>query len=122
MIGGTSENDMSQPKILFVGGLVAMGFDATGQFLLTVTHSGRGLFSVGSWQRVARDTNRAYPENGKAMGIGPIQGQTIPVAERDENGGQMNLVSPDGKFHLLGESDGITITEMSREPQPDPHR
>jgi hypothetical protein len=32
---------MNDTKTLFVGGLVAMGFDASGQYLLTVTHSGR---------------------------------------------------------------------------------
>jgi hypothetical protein len=55
---------MTQPKHLFVGGLVAMGFDATGQFLLTVSHSGRGVFAVGTWERVARDTELAYPDAG----------------------------------------------------------
>ena len=108
---------MGKPKTLLVGGLVAIGFDATGQFLLTVTHSGRGVFSVGSWQRIARDTSPAYPENGKAIGIGPLQGQVIPVAERDENREQINLMSPDGRFRVVGESDGITIIEMNTELQ-----
>ena len=52
---------MNKPKYLLVGGLVAMGFDRSGQFLFTVTHSGRGVFSVGDWQRVARDHALAYP-------------------------------------------------------------
>lgn len=95
-----------------IGGLVAMGFDVTGRFLLTVSHSGRGVFSAVTWQRVARDTMLAYPQNGKAVGIGPIDGQFIEVAERNETREQMIVMSPDGKYRLLGESDGITITEQ----------
>jgi len=37
---------MTYPKYLFVGGLVAMGFDPSGKFLLTITHSGRGVFAT----------------------------------------------------------------------------
>ena len=88
-----------------------MGFDVTGRFLLTVTHSGRGVFEVGSWERVARDKTLAYPDAGKAVGIGPIDGQLIEVSERDERQDQITMRSPDGRFELLGESDGITITE-----------
>ncbi len=90
-----------------------MGFDATGQFLPTVTHSGRGVFAVGTWERVARDTQLAYPDGGKAIGIGPIEGQVIEVWERDERRDQIAVRSPDGKFRLVGESDGITISELS---------
>jgi hypothetical protein len=102
---------MSEPKYLFVGGLVAMGFDATGRYLLTVTHSGRGVFAVGTWERVARDPKLAYPDVGKAVGIGPIDGQVIEVHERDERREQIAMKSPDGRFQLLGDSEGIAITE-----------
>jgi len=88
-----------------------MGFDATGSFLLTVSHSGRGVFAVGTWERVARDSELAYLDAGKAVGIGPIHGQVIEVLERDERREQIVMQSPGGRFHLLGESDGITITE-----------
>jgi hypothetical protein len=101
---------MSLPTHLLVGGLVAMGFDATGKYLLTVSHSGRGVFSVGTWERVARDPALAYPNDGKAVGIGPIGGQVIAVLERDERRERIELPSPDGRYHLIGESDGITIT------------
>ena len=60
--------------LIHVGGLVAVGFDPTGQFLLTVSHSGSGLFKVGTWERVARDPTLAYSAAGKAVGIGPIDG------------------------------------------------
>lgn len=104
---------MTKPKYLFVGGLVAMGFDPSGKFLLTVTHSGRGVFATETWERVARDPTLAYPDAGKAVGIGPIDGQLIDVQERDERREQIVMQSPDGRFRLLGESEGITISEQS---------
>ena len=93
-----------------IGGLVAMGFDATGKYLLTVSHSGRGVFSIDTWERVARDAQLSYPEDGKALGVGPLEGQVIEVLERDETREQIEMKSPDGKHLLVGESDGITIT------------
>jgi hypothetical protein len=101
---------MSAPKHLPVGGLVAIGFDESGKFLLTVSHSGRGVFSTDTWERVARDAALAYPEDGKALGIGPLDGQVIEVMERDETRDLIGMESPDGRYHLIAESDGITIT------------
>jgi len=100
---------MSQPKYLLVGGLVAMGFDASGKFLLTVSHSGRGVFSTDTWERVARDYGLSYPDGGKALGIGPLEGQVIKVEQRDQTRECIEMKSPDGKYRLVGESDGITI-------------
>ena len=111
---------MSQAKYLFVGGLVAMGFDASGRFLLTVTHSGRGVFAVGTWERVARDPKLAYPDAGKAVGIGPIDGQMVEVQERDERQEQISMKSPGGRFQLLGDSEGISITELDAAPNVGP--
>jgi hypothetical protein len=87
-----------------------MGFDSTGKFLLAVSHSGRGVYSTDTWDRVARDTRLAYPVDGKAIGIGPIEGEVISVEEKDETRDRMEMDSADGRFHLLGESDGITVT------------
>ncbi len=95
-----------------------MGFDSSGKFLLTVTHSGRGVFAVGSWERVARDATLAYPDGGKAVGIGPIAGQIIEVQERDERRDRITMCSPGGSLHLIGESDGITISEQAGAPNP----
>src|SRR5580765_832836 len=36
---------MIDRKNLFIGGLLAVGFDASGEFLLAVSHSGRGVYS-----------------------------------------------------------------------------
>jgi hypothetical protein len=101
---------MTLPKHLFVGGLVAMGFDLSGKYLLTVSHSGRGVFSTETWERVARDAAAAYPTDGKAVGIGPIDGQVIGVVERDEWRDQIEMQSPDGRHHRIGPSGGVTVT------------
>ncbi|MBI2808245.1 MAG: hypothetical protein HYX68_24935 [Planctomycetes bacterium] len=81
---------------LFVGGLVAAGFDASGKFLLTISHSGRGVFPTESWRRVARDYDLAYPEHGEGIGIGPIAGERIAVAEISSNGEIVRLACPNG--------------------------
>jgi hypothetical protein len=95
---------------LHIGGLVAAGFDPSGAYLLTITHSGRGVYSTRTWERVARETAVAYPENGIGVGIGPIDGQAIPVTEMDFDAGQMSLTSPDGRIVLDCESSGIGVT------------
>ena len=43
------EDERKENKYLSVGGLVAMGLDETGNYLLTVTHSGRGVFDTRTW-------------------------------------------------------------------------
>jgi hypothetical protein len=94
---------------IVIGGLVAAGFDASGAYLLTITHSGRGVFSTGTWKRVARDYSVVYPEAGKSAGIGPIEGQVIGVTEMDYQKGALRLTSADGKITLDCESDGISV-------------
>lgn len=96
---------------LFVGGLVAAGFDPSGQYLLTVSHAGRGVFSIGSWQRVVRDFERAYPENGHAVGIGPIEGIVVPISELNYDTGHLHFASPDGKYSFEYEEGTITVTD-----------
>jgi len=94
---------------LHIGGLVAAGFDASGSYLLTIMHSGRGVFVTSTWERVARDYAFAYPEAGCGVGIGPIDGQTIPVTEMDYEKEKMHLTSPDGRITLNCESSGIAV-------------
>ena len=101
------------PKHLFIGGLVAAGFDSTGAYLLTVSHSGRGVFSTGSWERVARDTQLAYPKTGVAHGIGPIEGVPVPVQEIDYDTGQLRFSSPDGRLSFEYEDGTLTITSVA---------
>jgi len=97
-------------EYLHIGGVVAVGFDPTGEYLLVITHSGRGVFSTRTWERVARNTELAYPEHGVGIGIGPIRGQAIPVTEMDSATGQAKAVSPDGRIVLECESSGIALS------------
>ena len=87
---------------LHIGGLVTAGFDQSGRFLLTVSHDGRGVFDTSSWERVARDRNLAYPENGYAIGIGPISDLRIPVAERKDSA-ELEFRCPDGSLFYYSE-------------------
>jgi hypothetical protein len=103
-------------KHLFVGGLVAVGFDPSGQYLLTVSHAGRGVFSLGSWERVARDSELAYPEDGYAVGIGPMEGLVVPISELNYDTGELHFVSPDGKYKFEYEGGTITVTEDAAQP------
>jgi hypothetical protein len=96
---------------LHVGGLVAAGFDASGAYLLTVSHSGRGVFATDTWKRVARDSGPAYPTNGCAVGIGPIEGIAVGVKEKNYETGDLHLVSSDGSIVLDYDSGIITITK-----------
>jgi len=95
---------------LHVGGLVAMGFDRSGEYLLTISHSGRGLFSTRTWKRLARDPALAYPTDGCGIGIGPIAGVAVEVAETNYDSEQLELNSPDGKLLLEYDSGTITVS------------
>ena len=97
-------------KNLFVGGLVAAGFDPTGRYLLTVSHSGRGLFATDTWERIARDTALAYPVDGHAIGIGPIEGSSVPVTELDYSTGTLQWTSQDGLTKFVYEDGTIEVS------------
>jgi hypothetical protein len=96
-------------RYLHIGGWVAVGFDASGSYLLTITHSGRGVFSTRTWERLARSTELAYPDGGVGVGIGPIDGQPIPITEMNYDTGEMRVVGPGGRFILECESSGIAV-------------
>ncbi len=98
-------------KHLFIGGLIAAGFDLSGKFLLTISHAGRGVFETSTWERVARDSTLAYPEDGYAVGIGPIKGKKIKVKENYE--GIFEHTSPDGLFYLSYSDGTVTVTDTS---------
>lgn len=110
---GISSVRMPKQTHLNIGGLVAVGFHKSGQYLLIVTHSGRGVFSTDSWSCIARDDGLAYPENGCVMGIGPIAGQFVPVTEKNYETDELNMTSPNGTFNLFYESGALTITSVN---------
>jgi hypothetical protein len=101
--------------LLHIGGLVAVGFDPTGRYLLTVSHSGRGVFDTSSWQRVARDASLAYPEDGVVEGIGPIAGQRLKASEIDYDNGTLSVISPRGDFSLFYEEGTLTVHSIPAE-------
>jgi hypothetical protein len=98
-------------KYLTIGGLVAAGFDPSGEYLLTVSHSGRGVFVTTSWERVARDPHLAYPESGHVLGIGPIDGVSVPVYEIDYSTERLKFSTPDGKVSLEYEQGTLTVSD-----------
>jgi len=97
-------------RYLHIGGVVAVGFDPSSQHLLVITHSGRGVFCTRTWERLARNTELAYPGGGVGIGIGPLDGQPIAVTEMDYDTGEMRVASPDGRFVLECESSGIAVS------------
>lgn len=97
-------------KHLFIGGLFAAGFDSTGEYLLTISHAGRGVFCTATWERVARDSTLAYPTDGLAVGIGPIEGRSVPITEIDYDTGVLRFSSPDGSSNFEYESGTLTVT------------
>src|SRR5690349_18250273 len=106
------DNDIVNDTFVLVGGLVAMGLDPTGRYLLVVSHSGRGVFEVSDWRRVARDAAVGYPHEGRIEGIGPLAGISVPVVQRDQIVETIRIRTPDGRLDLLGESDGITVRKV----------
>ncbi len=103
-------------KNLFIGGMVAGGFDATGKYLLAISHAGRGLFTVGDWERVARDGALTYPDAGVAIGIGPIAGEKIAVREIDHGTGVLAFTSPDGRWSLRYSEGTLAVSSASDVP------
>ena len=102
------ENNIVFLAQLHVGGLVAVGVDRTGRYLLTVSHSGRGVFDTRTWRRIARDSALAYPVDGHAIGIGPLAGQTIPVREINYDTSRMTE-APVGAFVVSYEEGGVVV-------------
>ena len=86
-----------------------MGFDSSSEYLLVISHSGRGVFSTRTWERVARDTQAAYPDDGCGIGIGPIEGVRVVVTEIDFDTGRLLLSSSDGSISLEYECGTITV-------------
>ncbi len=94
---------------LNIGGMIAGGFDRSGRYLLVVSHSGRGVFSVGTWARVVRDDALAYPEKGCVPGIGPILGESIAMTEINYSTEVLAFTSPDQAWSFHYTEDMLSI-------------
>jgi hypothetical protein len=90
---------------------VAVGHDPAERFLLTVSHSGRAVFSTETWERVARCYEIVYPADGRIAGIGPLEGTSIVMIE-SYDGGVMRLRV--AGWDVAAESSVIVV---SRPPQ-----
>lgn len=81
-----------------IGGVVAIGFGADTELLLVVTHSGLGVVDVPSGKVVARKIEVSDDDYNDrpivAKGIGPLQGQCVPLAGLW--GGGLRTMSQDG--------------------------
>src|SRR5690348_11801946 len=69
-------------RIATVGGLTEVGFADDSELLLVLSMQGRGIFDCASGQRIFRDddddrTGWYGHDNLTAVGIGPLQGQSI---------------------------------------------
>lgn len=87
-------------KHLHLDGLLAAGVDPTSTYLIAVTPSGRSLYHIIGWERVASDATPVNPEDGCVPGIGPLAGIAIPVAPIDPQSGVLEFLASDGtRFH-----------------------
>ena len=85
----------TQLNIFAVGGLIQVGFAPQSDYLLVVSHQGRGVFDCASGQKLARDSSDAFDESElTAEGIGVLTGQKIHTAGLF--GGNLPTTTADG--------------------------
>ena len=80
-----------------IGGLQSVGFARNSELLFVTSSQGRGVFDAKTGERLARDRNENFPEdaiNLEAVGIGPLEGQTIRMA--GIYGGTLATTTADG--------------------------
>jgi hypothetical protein len=93
-----------------IGGLTEVGFGHPAQFLLIVSHQGRGVVDCASGVRVARDQDEAIGWFDRSVpaveGIGPLAGQWVPVAGLA--GGSLAQVTHDG-WRVTLATEGVAV-------------
>jgi hypothetical protein len=70
-------------KVLYVGGLIDIGFSAKSDLLLVISHDGRSVLDCLSNKQVARDRDNDFHfdiMSLEAEGIGPLSGERIRTA------------------------------------------
>ena len=108
----------TKPNIFGIGGLIQVGFSPQSDYLLIVSHQGRGVFDCISGQKIARDTNgdwwQYFDETTLiAEGIGNLTGQKILTAGLF--GGNLPMTTADGwkLFEQPEESERIFLKHES---------
>ncbi len=83
------------------GGLTEIGISLDAEYLLVVSHSGRGVYKIDQNIRVARDYNEPKVDsdwiddkNHKVKGIGPISSESIKTVGLW--GGKLETITKDG--------------------------
>ncbi|XVJ60295.1 MAG: hypothetical protein HEQ23_13220 [Tepidisphaera sp.] len=99
-------------KFLHIGGVVAIGFDASEEHMLVVSHAGRGMFTTRDWVRVARDYEVVYPDGDVSMGIGPLDGQKVAVQPVEND---TRVTSPSARIVLFYDSGTVEIEHQEVE-------
>ena len=93
-----------------VGGLVAAGFGLRSEHVLVVSHDGRGVFDGRTGERLARvrgpiDDAWYRPEEGFAIGIGPLGGGRVAIDGLDRRRVSLARETEDG-WRLIVQEDG----------------
>ena len=126
-----------------MGGLTEIGIDRSSQYLIAVSHGGRGIFRLVDGERVARDYTDTCgpwyrPEQGEEDGIGPCSGEIFSIcglhleptqeitAELEKLGIEYFpdeqrgvALSPDRRWVAVGYSDDLQIYEIENESEQD---
>lgn len=113
---------------LFIGGVQAIGFSASEQFLLVISPSGRGLFELDTGFKLARD----YEAAGewwdvaclRALGLPPIENEWVTLsgihgggfAHITNDGWLVERIAPDwpNEFVFLSNS-GSALSQQSHD-------
>src|SRR5262249_27197934 len=112
-----------------VGGLLQAGFAEDSDFLIILTHSGRGIFNCLTGEKVARDHTGGYEFFNQVkltvQGFGPLEGQIISTSGL-YGGGMLRVTEDYWEIENEAEKSRIylktpTKTE-ERVPQQDPNR
>jgi len=126
-----------------MGGLTEIGIDSSSQFVLAISHGGRGLLRLVDGERVARDYSETSgpwyrPDQCEADGIGPCSEEVFSICglhhEPEESVLDMLrklgieyfpeeqrgvAVSPDERWVALGYTDDLQIYEIGANKQVD---
>jgi len=121
-----------KPIQIPLGGLCELGISSDGTTLLTISHSGQGIFLIPNGECVARDPNPAYPTSNESKGIeqwsnvsyktsglwNPIDQSLLPnlstfAPNYDISDIRGLAMTPNNQFLVVGNPDSITIYKLA---------